>query len=59
MSQEVQYASINVARSMEIDIVINGALASGVAPALLFCDLNIDSVSNDQFPAVAILAQAM
>ena len=58
MSEEVQNASINVPRSMIASVVINGALASGMLLALLFCDVNIDSVSNDQFPAIEILAQA-
>ena len=58
MSEEVQNASVNVARSMVASVVINGALAFGIPVALLFCEVNIDSISNDQFPAVEILARA-
>ncbi len=57
MSEEVQNASTNVARSMVISVFINGTLAFGILLALLFCDVNIDSVSNDQFPAIEILAR--
>lgn len=49
---------MNVARSMVASVVINGALAFGMIVSLLFCDVNIASVSNDQFPVIAILAQA-
>lgn len=58
MSEEIQDAPMNVARSMVASVAINGALAFGVIVALLFCDVNIDSVVNDQFPVLAILAQA-
>ena len=58
MSEEIQNAPMNVARSMVASVIINGALAFGVIVALLFCDVNIGSASNDQFPVIAILAQA-
>lgn len=59
MSEEVHNAPMNVARAMVISVVINGATALGVVVALLFCDVNIDTISKEQFPVIGILAEGL
>ena len=59
MSEEVKNANANVARSMVISIMINGGLGLGMLLAVLFCKVDIDSVADDAYPFIAILAQGM
>ena len=50
MSEEVQDAAINFSRAMVASVTINGALRFGIPLALLFCDVSIDFIWNDQIP---------
>lgn len=57
MSEEVKDAAINVSRSMVASVVINGVLALGILLAVLFTQVDIDSVANAPYPFITILAQ--
>ena len=52
MGEEVQNAPIEVARSMVASVFTDGALQFGILLVLLIYNLNIESVSSDQFPAM-------
>lgn len=57
MSEEVKNSTTNVAKSMIASTTINGCLAFGILLAVLFTKVDVDSVADDQYPFIAILAQ--
>ena len=57
MSEEVRGASVNVARSMVLSVLLNGVLAFGMLLAVLFCAGDISSLLGASgYPFITIFA---
>ena len=62
MSEEIKNASANVARSMVLSVILNGAFAFALLLAVLFCagDISADATqSPSQYPFIQILGRAV
>lgn len=60
MSEEVRGASVNVARSMVLSVLLNGVLAFGMLLAVLFCAGDVSSLLGASgYPFITIFANGV
>jgi amino acid transporter len=59
MSEEVKNSSRNVPTAMVISTMVNGLMAFTMILAVLFCQVDIDSTLDSQYPFVPIFAAGL